>query len=277
MNLPEVQILMKIEVLGSVQDGGVPHLGCECDICEAARKDQRKQKYVGSILIKENGNEDTVRYLVDATPDIKYQIKGDYLDGVFLSHGHLGHIGGLPFFGTECLDTNELQVFCTPEMRQFVMNNDPFRLMVDRNQIRLEEKGNGEEVDVQGGSVEFRNVLHRYVNTDTTAFMIKGDDRKLFYMTDIDEWTPDASRAVEEADIAIVDGTFWSKDEIDRYEEVPHPTIKKTMEKFSDTDTEIYFTHMNHTNPVLREDSEERQEMKDQGFQVVERGQEFEI
>lgn len=268
---------MKIEILGSVQDGGVPHLGCECDICESAREDPSEQKYIGSLLIKENANENSVRYLIDATPDIKYQIKGNYIDGVFISHGHLGHINGLPFFGTECLDTDRLAVYCTPEMRQFIMNNDPFRLMVDRNQIELHETGNEDSVEVQGGEVEFRNVLHRYVNTDTTSFMIKGEEKKLYYLSDIDEWTDEAIRSVKEADIAIVDGTFWSKAEIDRYEEVPHPTIQETMDLMDEFDTEIYFIHLNHTNPVLREDSEEREKVEERGFQVAERGMEFEI
>lgn len=268
---------MKVEILGNVQDGGVPHLGCECDICEAARQDKEEQRYVGSLMLKANGNDNTVRYLIDATPDIRFQIKGDYLDGIFISHGHLGHVAGLPFFGTECLNTSDLPVYCTPEMRQFIMNNDPFRLLVDRNQIELREVKNGEEVDIQGGSVELRNVLHRYVNTDTVSFMIKGEEKKLFYMSDIDEWTDEPVESVKDADIAIVDGTFWSKDELDRYEEVPHPTILNTMDRMEDFDTDIYFIHMNHTNPVLREDSEEYQKMEDRGFDIVEKGDTFKI
>ena len=157
------------------------------------------------------------------------------------------------------------------------MNNDPFRLMVDRNQIQLEEVGNRNSVKVRGGEIEFRNMLHRYVNTDTTSFMIKGKEKKLYYLSDIDEWTEEAEESVREADIAIVDGTFWSKDEIDRFEEVPHPPIKETMDRMEDYDTKILFSHLNHTNPALRPDSEERQEIQERGFGVVEKRQEFEI
>ena len=268
---------MKVEILGNVQDGGVPHLGCSCDVCEAAREDANKQKYVGSLMVKENSNEDTVRYLIDVSPDIRFQIKGDYLDGVFLAHGHLGHIGGLPFMGTEGLDANGLSVHCSEEMENFIMKNDPFRLMVDRGQIELRTFTDGDEVDIQGGTIETRKVQHRHVNTDSTSFMIKGGEKKLYYVSDIDEWTEDSIRSVEEADIAIIDGTFWSENEIDRYEEVPHPTIRDSMEKFADIDTEIHFTHLNHTNPALREDSPERKEVEQNGFGVVERGQVFDL
>ncbi len=268
---------MKVEVLGNVQDGGVPHLGCSCDVCERARSNCSERRYVGALMVKENNKKGAGHYLIDATPDIKYQIDGKFLDGVFISHGHLGHINGLPFFGTECLDTDHLPVYCTAEMRQFIMNNDPFRLMVDRNQIQLEEVGNRNSVKVRGGEIEFRNVLHRYVNTDTTSFMIKGKEKKLYYLSDIDEWTEEAEESVREADIAIVDGTFWSKDEIDRFEEVPHPPIKETMDRMEDYDTKILFSHLNHTNPVLRQDTEERNELEKRGFKVAEKGMEIEL
>ncbi|MFB6182450.1 MAG: MBL fold metallo-hydrolase, partial [Candidatus Nanohaloarchaea archaeon] len=180
-------------------------------------------------------------------------------------HGELGHIGGLPYFGTESLDTDELEVFCTKEMKQFILNNDPFRLMVDRNQIKLNEVSDHEKIEIQGGTIEFRNVQHSYVNTDTTSFMIEGNEKKLYYMSDIDEWTKEAVENVKEADIAIVDGTFWSEEEIERYEEVPHPPIKHTIDKMEDFNTKIYFTHLNHTNPALKKDSKERKKLEEKG------------
>ncbi|MFB6144758.1 MAG: MBL fold metallo-hydrolase [Candidatus Nanohaloarchaea archaeon] len=268
---------MKVEVLGNVQDGGVPHLGCSCEVCEKAREDPKEAKYVGSLMLKQNSEEDSVRYLIDATPDVRFQIKGDYLDGIFTSHGHLGHIAGLLFFGMEALDSSDLPVYCTEKTEHFLRNNDPWRLLIDRGQVDVNQIEDGEEIDILGGCIEPVEVEHRYVNTDTVAFMIHGEEKKLFYLSDIDEWTENAEQAVESADIAIIDGTFWTKDEIERYEEVPHPPIKESMDRFEDLDTEVHFTHLNHTNPALREDSEEREELESRGFSVVEKGQEFHI
>jgi len=268
---------MKVEILGTVQDGGVPHLGCNCDVCERAREDANKQKYSSSILIRENESNDSIRYLVDVSPDIRYQIKGDYLDGVFLTQGHVGHLGGLLYFGTEGLNTNSLNVHCSENMNSFLMKNDPYRLMVDRGQIEIHEFKDKETVEIRGGSIEPRVMDHSHVNTKSTSFMIKGDERKLYYLADIDEWTEEAKNSVKESDIAIIDGTFWSKGEIERYEEVPHPTVQATMDEFENDDVEIWFTHLNHTNPALREESEERKEIEERGFGMVERGQVFEI
>lgn len=268
---------MKVEILGSVQDGGVPHLGCDCDICEAARKDARKQKYVASILLKEDGDEDTIRYLIDATPDIRNQIKGDFLDGVFLAHHDIGQSTGLVFFGEEGLDADRVSVYCNSEVEDSLMKNDPFRLLLDRGNIEIHNFEEGDSEKLQGGEIKAHNVYHPQVNHNTTGFIIEGPEKTLYYLSDITSWTDEIIEKIKNADIAIIDGTFWSRDEIDRYDEVPHPTIKDSMEQFSDFDTDIHFTHLNHTNPALRKDSQERKELEDNGFGVVEKGQEIEI
>jgi pyrroloquinoline quinone biosynthesis protein B len=267
---------MKLEVLGNVQDAGVPHLSCDCTVCEEARATE-KPMFVNSVLLKENDNDSSVRYLFGASPDIRLQIKGDYLDGVFVSDTHLGDITGLLWLGRASANYSGIPVYGTEDIDDFIMKNDPYRLLIDRDNIKLEEVEDGDEVELQGASVEIREVIERGDYADSLSFMIKGEEKKVYYVTDLDKWTRDAVDAVEEADIAIVDGCFYSDDEIDRYEEVPHPTVQDTLEQFSDSDTEIYFTNMNHTNPILQEDSDERNELEENGFKVVQRGMEFKI
>jgi pyrroloquinoline quinone biosynthesis protein B len=268
---------MKVEILGTVQDGGVPHLGCSCGICEEARNKCEKQRYNASVLLKENTEEDSIRYLIDATPDIRYQINGDYLDGVFISHGHLGHITGLLHFGEEALDADMIPVHVTDKTADYLNSNDPYRLLIDKNNIDVREFNDGDTQSLQGGKIEARESEHTGVQTDSLSFMIHGEEKKLFYMSDIHSWTEKTLDCVSEADIAIIDGTFWNEEEIDRYHEVPHPVMKETMHLTEDWNTEIVFTHLNHTNPALRPDSEERKELEERGFKVAERGMEFEI
>lgn len=266
---------MIVEVLGNVQDGGVPHLGCECDICERARKNSKRMLGT-SILLRENDKENSVKYLIDVTPDVRHQIKGSYLDGVFIPHAQLGHITGLLYFGEEGLDADGLNVYCSEGVEDFLMKNDPFRFLIDRRNISIESFSD-EDIEIQGASIEAVCLHHSQTNHKTSGYMIKGDDKKLFYLSDVTEFNDRSKEKISEADIAIIDGTFWSKDELDRYEEVPHPTIQNSMEKFSDLETEIYFTHFNHTNPVLRDDSDERKELEERGFNFAEKGLEFRI
>jgi len=266
-----------VKVLGTVQDGGVPHLGCNCEVCEKARDDSEKGKYVESIMLKEDNSKDAARYLVNATPDIRRQIKLQHLDGAFIPHEGLGHITGLQFFGQEGPDISELSIHTTEDVQDYIMQNDPYRFLVDRNNIQLHRFKDGEKIDVRGGTIESIQIYHQHLNHDTTAYMIHGKDRKLFYLSDITEFNEDIVEHVERADTALIDGTLWSEDEIGRFEEVPHPPIRRSLDQFSDTDTQIYFTHLNHTNPALQKDSKERQKINEKGFKITEQGLTFDL
>ncbi len=268
---------MRVEVLGNAQDGGVPHLGYRLEIDEEAREDPRKQRYVSSLLLKENEDSDTVRYLIDATPDIRFQITGDYLDGVFVPHARLGHITGLLYFGEEGKEADQVSVYCNTEVEDYLMKNDPYRFLVDRGNIDIRNFGDGDTLEIQGGEIEAHSLEHSQIGHPTTGYIIRGDERTLYYLSDIPRLEDEVLDQVKEADIAIIDGTFWSEDEIDRYDQVTHPTIRDSLKKLGDFDTDIYFTHLNHTNPALREDTEEREELEEKGFEIVEKGDEFEV
>lgn len=266
---------MKAEILGSAQDGGVPHVGCSCDTCEAARADHNEQRYATSLKVYDE--ERDINYLFDASADIRFQIGDEFLDGIFLSHAHIGHILGLLYLGKESINANMVDVYCSDEVAEFIRDSYHYRLLVDRNNIVLNTFDDGEAANLMGANVRFVPTVHRHAPTAMHAFQIETGDTRLFYMTDIDHWTEDAIEQVESADIAIVDGCFWSEEEIDRYERVPHPPVKESLERFAETDTEIYFTHINHTNPILDPDSAERQQVEDAGLHVAEEGTELEL
>ena len=61
-----------VRVLGTAQDGGLPHVACSCKRCDAARSDPSRARAVAALAIvdPESGS----RYLVDATPDIRPQL-----------------------------------------------------------------------------------------------------------------------------------------------------------------------------------------------------------
>lgn len=261
---------MEVRVLGNVQDGGVPHLGCSCELCDQARTDPARQRYASSLLLAG----ESTRYLIDATPDIRFQLRGDALDGVLLTHEHLGHLPGLLYLGPESLAPTQLPVYCTPQLAEFIRTTDQFARLLEQDHITLSPVEYGSAVDLADGIAIPRAVPHRSTHADTVAYRL-GSDRTLLYMSDLDRWTDETIRSVADADIALVDGTFWRPEELDRYEEVPHPAITRSMDVLDPTDTEIYFTHLNHTNPVLRPGSEERREVERRGFHVVEQDDVF--
>ena len=80
-----------------------------------------------------------------------------------------------------------------------------------------------------------------------------------------------------EVDIALIDGTFWNYDEITSRDvsEIPHPTVTETIGLLGNKkqgDPEILFIHFNHTNPLLREGSNECRHLSEMGWGISKQG-----
>ena len=78
-------------------------------------------------------------------------------------------------------------------------------------------------------------------------------------------------------DIAILDGSFYQNGEIPGRDmsEIPHPFIIETidlMKKISEI-SDIFFIHLNHTNPALVQDSNAQKNIFKAGFKITEFGQ----
>ena len=97
-------------------------------------------------------------------------------------------------------------------------------------------------------------------------------------MPDIDTWENtnlDILDIVNSNDVLFIDGTFYDKSEIKNRDitKIPHPTIKDSLEKFKYLNAEdrdkIYFTHLNHTNNLLRKTSPEFNDVINNGYHVA--------
>ena len=80
-----------------------------------------------------------------------------------------------------------------------------------------------------------------------------------------------------------LDGTFYSSDELPHRDisKVPHPFVSESTKLFSGLDytdnQKILFTHLNHSNPLLNQDSLEFKSLIDKGFKVLNEKQTFPI
>ncbi len=267
---------MKVMVLGSGQDAGIPHGGCNCDICSKAKDDTKFRRLGPSIAIFDD--EDC--FLIDASPDFKYQmdmlqyvINRDeriQISGILLTHAHYGHASGLWQLGKEAMDYKNIKVYCTSKLKKLLSENYPFSLLIQSKNIDIVRIRNQEEIEFPKFTITPILVPHRDEVANTVGYIVKAE-KKLVYVPDLDRWTENILREIQNSDIAIIDGTFYSKDEIPRFHEVPHPPISETMELFKGIDTEIYFTHINHTN-VINTKSRERKDLENKGFQVADDG-----
>jgi pyrroloquinoline quinone biosynthesis protein B len=268
----------KIRVLGSGQDGGVPHAGCYCRSCERARENEAYRRLAPSIAIY--NEEAGFCYLIDASPDLGIQIEKIRevmphvsrtgripVSGIFLTHAHIGHYTGLLLLGTEVLGEDGMPVYCTARMMEFLSLARPFSLLVENGNIVLHEVHPNAEFDLDAVRFTPIPVPHRGEITDTVGYAIEVDKRAV-YIPDTDRWTDGIIEEISKSDVALIDGSFWSKDELPRFEDVPHPPITETLPMLEGLDTEIYFTHINHTNPV-HGDGPERQNLEQRGFSLA--------
>jgi pyrroloquinoline quinone biosynthesis protein B len=247
-------------LLGTAQDAGVPQVGCDCRTCVAARKNPRLRRFaasLGIVLEKERKI-----FVIDATPDftaqadalrsrIRGRISRNPVDGIFLTHLHIGHFLGLAFLGREVCHADALPVYASAANLKFLKSNKPFSHLIKRGEIRpVAIRGEikiGDDVAVRAFPVS-----HRNEDGDTCGFVISGGKRRIAYLPDLDGWDEPSIAMVKSADAAIVDGTFKMRSEIPRRRAcaVAHPTIGETERIFAGCGTNIIFTHFNHTNPL---------------------------
>jgi pyrroloquinoline quinone biosynthesis protein B len=124
-------------------------------------------------------------------------------------------------------------------------------------------------------------VPHRAEFSDTVAFLVRGPQRALFYCPDIDRWElwgEDLPRFLENVDIALLDGTFFSADELPGRDmnEIPHPLVADTAARIAGATCAIAFIHLNHSNLLLREDAPQRW-LAERGMQIGAGGMSFEL
>lgn len=278
-----------VRVLGTVQDGGLPHAACDCDRCERARNDPSNRRFVASIAVV--FPEQELRFLIDATPDIRPQLAAmgatgrRPVDGVLLTHAHLGHYLGLAFFGFEAAHTDRVPVYCSPEMAEFLASNGPWDQLVRLKNIELRPVVAGEIIALHPElSVTPVPVPHRDEYADTVGFILRGPRRSLLYVPDTDgwdRWDPPLTELLDGIDLAILDGTFFSLDELPGRDvsAIGHPLIESSIDLLEPLvrsgRLQVRFTHMNHSNPALDPDGEEIELIREHGFDILQEGQEF--
>ncbi|MHC4940626.1 MAG: MBL fold metallo-hydrolase [Planctomycetota bacterium] len=227
--------------MGVAQDAGVPHIGCRCPHCERFRDEPLLPSCLGLV-----GNDAT--YLIDATPAIAEQVARlpSFPGPILLTHAHMGHIAGLLQLGKEAWN-RRTTVYASPALCVFLESHSPW------NQLPLDLVQSTGVMELEPRlTVEFIPVPHRDENADTHALLIAGPEKKLLYLPDIDAWEIDLHALLARVDLALLDGSFYSADELPRQTDVPHPPIRETRAMLSDEEVaKVRFTHFNHTNPVL--------------------------
>jgi len=285
-----------VKVLGTAQDGGFPGFGCYCPNCLKARENPTLARLRACIALCDMKNRKT--FFVDATPDIASQFdiihsrmgyapkeRTSVLTSILLTHADLGNYTGLLFYGYEGLNATRVPVYCTPTFSRFMEDNYPWSDLIQYENILLNHIHPDEKLSLTPQMfITPLLVPYRDEYSDTIGMFIQGERRKLLYIPDIISWSVWERSIVEEvekADIAILDGTYFSRDELrgSSLKKIEHPFITETMKLLGPVvesgKTEIYFSHLNHTNAALDPEGAALKEIKERGYNLASEGMEI--
>ena len=302
---------MRITILGSAAGGGFPQWNCNCRNCAGQRTGtlRAKARTQSSIFVRPDDGADGV--LFNASPDVLQQIRANAavlqparklrdtaIAGVVLMDGQVDHVTGLFMLRER---NGPLPIWCTdPVAEDLTQGNPVLRVLghfcgVARERIALD----GTAFRVPGvAGLDVRALPlsskaapyspHREapVPGDNIGVVVTDTQsgRRLFYAPGLGEISPPVFDAMASADMVLVDGTFWTDDEMPtlgisskRAREIGHLPQSGAGGMIEWLDrlpaaTRRLLIHINNTNPVLDEDSAQRATLARAGIQVCEDG-----
>lgn len=292
-NAPQCDV--SLLVLGVAQDAGKPQIANPSD---PAWNDPSLRRLAASLALIDRRSGQNKRWLFEATPDIKEQLqivdkaapveRPVGVDGVFITHAHIGHYVGLTMFGHEAAGAQNILVYVMPRMADFLAQNGPWDQLLRYHNIILAIMAENEPEKITDGiTVTPFLVPHRQEYSEVAGYKIDGPEKSALFIPDIDSWEDwdAAGTRIEDmlagVDIAYLDGSFYANGEIPGRDMsgFPHPFVSHSMARFEDLPAKekakVRFIHMNHTNPLHRPDAPERKKVRAAGFHIAEEGEEF--
>ena len=288
---------MRIRVLGAAAGGGFPQWNCNCPNCDGLRKGtiRAQARTQSSIAVSGNGVD---WVLFNASPDILQQIRSfpalqparslrdTGIRAVVLMDGQIDHTTGLLMLR----EGKPLELFCTDMVREDMTTGNPlFNILghycgVNWHQLPT---ASGNRFEVPGGehlsftAVPLKSKAPPYSphrdnphEGDNIGMRITDTrtGKNVFYAPGLGEIEPHLKPFLEQADCVMVDGTFWTDDEMVRLGiskkrardigHLPQSGAGGMIEVLDSlrADRKILI-HINNTNPILNEDSAERAEL----------------
>jgi pyrroloquinoline quinone biosynthesis protein B len=315
---------MKIRVLGSAAGGGFPQWNCNCRNCAGVRRGtlRARARTQSSIAVGGAGAHGVTApghapcwALVNASPDVLAQLRAhaDFqparaprdtaLCAIVLVDGQVDHTTGLYMLRES---TRAWTLWCTDAVYADLTRGNPI-LEVLAHYCRIERRrmsldGGGFVIEglpgirwhalpVAGKPAPYSPNRDAPVAGDNVALVLTDErtGKAAFYAPGLAEVEGATWQAMRSAACVLVDGTFWSDDEMPRLglspkraRDIGHLAqsgpggMLEWLDRLPDATRKILI-HVNNTNPILDEDSPERAELGRHGIEVAWDGMEIEI
>ncbi|MGH2945148.1 MAG: pyrroloquinoline quinone biosynthesis protein PqqB [Solirubrobacteraceae bacterium] len=298
---------MRVRVLGSAAGGGFPQWNCHCGVCEAARAGVRaRPRTQSSLAIR---GDDGPWFLVNASPDLRQQletlnprrvdgVRAPPIAGVLLTDAEIDHTAGLLLLRESA---TPVRIFGDAGVERALRDWYPVLPMLERYcgaEWQTLEPGRTQPLDGSSLAVEpfaAGGDAPRYhggsdVELEASGFVFR--DRTtggvVTYVPGLARLDHGVVTRFAASDLVLVDGTFWRDDELARLGisdrsardmgHVPLSGPGGALEMLAGLErTRKALVHINNTNPILLEDSPEREEVVRAGVEVAYDGLEVEL
>ncbi|MGI8716142.1 MAG: pyrroloquinoline quinone biosynthesis protein PqqB [Solirubrobacteraceae bacterium] len=298
---------MRIRILGSAAGGGFPQWNCHCPTCEAGREGVRAVPRTQSSLAIRGG--DGPWFLVNASPDARQQlaalaprpddgVRAPPVAGVLLTDAEIDHTAGLLLLRES---TTPVRVFGDEAVGRALSGGYPVLPMLEQycgaawqtlepeRAVPLDGSSLSVEPFAVGGDSP-RYLTGSDVEVQASGFVFRDEagGGVLTYVPGLARLDDGVLSRFAASDLVLVDGTFWRDDELARLgistrsaRDMGHVPLSgpggtlATLARLGRP--RVALVHINNTNPILLEDSAERDEVVRAGVEVTYDGMEFEI
>jgi len=302
---------VRVILLGTAAGGGFPQWNCWCPTCRAARLDPRSAlpRSQSSAAISADGEH---WFLLNASPDVRDQVQqlnghapaGNRhvpIEGVVLTDAELDHSLGLVLLR----EGRSLQVYATEAVERMVTEDSRLlsvaRAFADVRVTRL-QLGSATALTLRDGTDAGLLVEPFVVAADPPRFAARTEaghtvgliitevetGKRCAYLPGCGAIDDALLSRLENAELVLFDGTFWSNDELItlgigertalQLDHLPMSGQEGSLERLRALPSRHrVYVHINNTNPVLLEDSAERRTVEAAGLIIGMDGMRFDI
>ena len=298
---------MRVRVLGSAAGGGFPQWNCRCPTCEAARAGAGARPRTQSSLAIRGA--EGPWFLTNASPDLRQQleafgaqrgngVRAAPVAGVLLTDAEIDHTAGLLLLRES---SAPIRVYGSETVRRALTVGYPvLPILAAYSGVDWRTLDPGGSTGLDGSSLEVESFAAggdapRYLagtGADVEATGMVFRDRTtggvLTYVPGLARLDDEVLDRLGRSDVVLVDGTFWRDDELLRLGisertagqmgHVPLSGAGGSLEALARLERpRVILVHINNTNPVLLEDSPERDAVTRAGVEVAHDGLEVEL
>ncbi|MGC1523303.1 MAG: pyrroloquinoline quinone biosynthesis protein PqqB [Steroidobacteraceae bacterium] len=300
-------------MLGSAAGGGFPQWNCNCPNCKGYRAGtlRGRARTQSSIAVADGSS----WVLVNASPDVLVQlqsypdlqpgraVRDTAIAAIVLVDGQVDHTTGLYMLRES---VRPWPIWCTDNAHEDLTRGNPvlevLKFFCGVQRQRIEPDGAGFKVDalpgvrwralaVAGKPAPYSPNRNSPVPGDNLALVIEDEKsgRTVFYAPGLAAIESSVWDAMQSAACVLVDGTFWTDDEMirlgvssKRARDIGHLPqsgpggMLEWLDRLAPATRKILI-HINNTNPILDEASAQFAELVRRGVEVARDGMEIDL